>query len=82
MPELSPRLDIFPEVQQLLWSKLAPAAALRFVLYGRTAVALRLGHRTSVDFDFFSDADLDRGALVEAMPFLEGAGCIRTGQTH
>jgi Nucleotidyl transferase AbiEii toxin, Type IV TA system len=77
MPELSPRLDILSEVQQLLWLKLAPAAALRFVLYGGTAVALRLGHRTSVDFDFFSDADLDRGALIEAMPFLEAARVLQ-----
>jgi len=25
-----------------------------FILYGGTALALRLGHRESVDFDFFS----------------------------
>ncbi len=26
-----------------------------FVLYGGTAIALRLAHRPSVDFDFFND---------------------------
>lgn len=32
---------------------------LGFALYGGTAIALRLGHRTSVDFDFFNDRPLD-----------------------
>jgi Nucleotidyl transferase AbiEii toxin, Type IV TA system len=77
MSELAPRLDILPAVQQLLWPKLAPAATLRFVLYGGTAVALRLGHRASLDFDFFSDAKLDRAALFDAMPFLEGAPVLQ-----
>jgi hypothetical protein len=36
----------------------------------RTAVALRLGHRTSVDFDFFTDKLLDRQALNDAFAFL------------
>ncbi|WP_373321508.1 nucleotidyl transferase AbiEii/AbiGii toxin family protein [Rivihabitans pingtungensis] len=39
---------------------LAQASKLGFVLYGGTAIALRLGHRESVDFDFFSDRPLDR----------------------
>ncbi len=46
---------------------------LDFVLYGGTAIALRLGHRFSVDFDFFSNAPLDRAALRLALPFLESA---------
>ncbi|MGM0425440.1 MAG: nucleotidyl transferase AbiEii/AbiGii toxin family protein [Thermodesulfobacteriota bacterium] len=28
-----------------------------FVLYGGTAIALHLGHRSSVDFDFFSSVN-------------------------
>jgi Nucleotidyl transferase AbiEii toxin, Type IV TA system len=40
-----------------------------FVLYEGTAVALRLGHRVSVDFDFFTDTTLDRDAIREALPF-------------
>lgn len=73
MSELSPRLDVLAEVQRVLWSDLRPAAVLGFALYGGTAIALRLGHRTSVDFDFFCDAPLDRAALVSAMPFLGAA---------
>lgn len=34
-----------------------------FYLAGGTALALQLGHRTSVDFDFFTDKPIDRGAI-------------------
>lgn len=70
MLELAPRLDILPHAQRLLWSNLKPAANLGFALYGGTAIALRLGHRSSVDFDFFCETPLDRTALFETMPFL------------
>lgn len=65
-----PRLDILPPAQLRLWADLRPASRLGFVLYGGTAIALRLGHRISVDFDFFSDQLLDRDALNVAFPFL------------
>jgi hypothetical protein len=53
-----------------LWPELRPAGKLGFVLYGGTAIALRLGHRTSVDFDFFSTRPLDRGAIRAVFPFV------------
>jgi hypothetical protein len=43
------------------------------VLYGGTALALHLGHRASVDFDFFSDRALDPDRLVDDLPFMEDA---------
>lgn len=49
----TPRMEILPPAQQRLWPELQPAAELGFALYGGTAIALRLGHRASVDFDFF-----------------------------
>jgi Nucleotidyl transferase AbiEii toxin, Type IV TA system len=49
----NPRLDILPDVQQRLWPELAQTPD-NFTLYGGTAIALRLGHRQSVDFDFFA----------------------------
>ena len=49
-----PKTAFLPQPQQEIWSLLAPAAKQGLVLYGGTAVALHLGHRTSVDFDFFS----------------------------
>ena len=45
----------------------------RFTLYGGTALALRLGHRSSVDFDFFSDHPFDPDALGASVPFLRDA---------
>jgi hypothetical protein len=65
-----PCLAILPPAQQQLWPQLRKAAAVGFVLYGGTAVALRLGHRASVDFDFFSEKPLDREAIEAAFPFV------------
>lgn len=47
-------LDILPADQRALWDHKLQAGFPGWVLYGDTALALRLGHRTSVDFDFFS----------------------------
>ncbi|MEW6221416.1 MAG: nucleotidyl transferase AbiEii/AbiGii toxin family protein [Thermodesulfobacteriota bacterium] len=70
-------LEVLPPAQRRLWPALRPAAALGLVLYGGTAVALHLGHRTSVDFDFFTDQPLDRGALSQAFPFLAEATVLQ-----
>lgn len=66
-----PHRRILPAAQKNLWGQLAPVNRFGFVLYGGTAIALRLGHRHSVDFDFFTDHPLDHRQLREAMPFLE-----------
>jgi hypothetical protein len=70
---LTPHLEILPERQQRLWPSLAGLAAVGFVLYGGTAIALRYGHRVSVDFDFFSDRPLDRQRLSRALPWMNTA---------
>ena len=62
-----PRMDMLPPAQRRLWPELRRAPGLGFTLYGGTAIALRLGHRTSVDFDFFSDKPLDRDAIQAAL---------------
>lgn len=62
-----PRLDVLPEAQRQVWPLLGRTLALDFVLYGGTAVALHLGHRVSVDFDFFRSKDLDKGQLDVAL---------------
>ena len=67
-----PRLDILPPPQRRLWDELA-AVPEEFVLYGGTALALHLGHRESLDFDFFGNKPLDPAKLVPAVPFLVGA---------
>ncbi len=71
-----PNLSILTEAQLALLSGLEPAVELGFVLYGGTAIALRLGHRQSVDFDFFSDEVLNKEFLLQRMNFLETATVI------
>lgn len=65
-----PRLDILPPAQLQLWPELRSAHELGFVLYGGTAIALRLGHRPSVDFDFFHEKPLDSESINAAFPFM------------
>lgn len=72
-----PRLDILPAAQVELWPTLAPLRELGFVLHGGTAIALRLGHRVSIDFDFFTVKPLDRHAVASRIPDLAGAARIQ-----
>ena len=72
MPRFQPRLDILPPPQRALWPEL-DATPDRFTLYGGTALALRLGHRQSLDFYFFSRQAFDPGALAREIPYLIGA---------
>lgn len=64
------KLEALPVPQQELWPALRVASELGFVLYGGTAIALRLGHRISVDFDLFSHRPLDQTDLtwVDKLP--------------
>jgi hypothetical protein len=57
------RIDTLPSAQRQFWEQDAPQLPAHWVLYGGTAIALQLGHRSSVDFDFFSSDALDRAAL-------------------
>jgi len=65
-----PRLDILPAAQRRLWSHFR-ALPETMVLYGGTAIALQLGHRESVDFDFFTPESLDKESLKK-LPGLSG----------
>lgn len=70
MRTFRPQKHILPPEQLALWSDLEPLRHLGFVLYGGTAIALRLGHRQSVDFDFFSSKILDKEAIRRALPVM------------
>src|SRR5271169_6474139 len=72
MSVFRPRLDCLPASQRRLWDELG-AVPPWFVLYGGTALALHLGHRQSVDFDFFGDRALDPMRLAAEVPFLRDA---------
>jgi hypothetical protein len=68
----TPRLDILPDAQRRLWSELG-GTPRDFKLYGGTAIALRLGHRQSIDFDFFAQSSFEPDALLRKIPYLKGA---------
>jgi Nucleotidyl transferase AbiEii toxin, Type IV TA system len=73
---LEAKFGILSTAQKEIWSKLAPAAGLGFVLYGGTAVALHLGHRESVDFDFFRSEPLDKKQIREVFGFIDRAALL------
>jgi hypothetical protein len=68
-------LDILPPVQYALWQLLS-AVPKEFALYGGTAIALQLGHRQSIDFDFFGRVDFDPLQLLQENALLQGAELI------
>lgn len=76
MPKFSPRLDVLPQSQRRLWQELS-AVPEEFALYGGTGLALHLGHRKSVDFDFFGKRAIDVASLESEIPFLQGAAIIQ-----
>ena len=78
MSRFQPRFDMLPASQRALWPSLAGAPSLGMVLYGGTAIALRIGHRSSVDFDFFRSDDLpSRDLLTDTFPFLAQAKILQ-----
>ncbi|HET6521739.1 MAG TPA: nucleotidyl transferase AbiEii/AbiGii toxin family protein [Geminicoccaceae bacterium] len=74
---LKPRLEILPPGQRRFWDNYAGRIPDHYVLYGGTAIALRFGHRASVDFDFFSDVALDEGELRRALSILDRATVLQ-----
>lgn len=57
--------EILPTAQQEIWTKLSMTKNHGFILYGGTAIALQLGHRESIDFDFFSADSYDKSAILK-----------------
>jgi Nucleotidyl transferase AbiEii toxin, Type IV TA system len=72
MRKFTPHLEILPPAQRRLWHELDQVPT-EFTLYGGTAIALHLGHRQSVDFDFFGIRPFDPTELQAAIPFLAKA---------
>lgn len=62
-------LDILPPSQRRLWDELMDVPE-EFFLYGRTAIALYLGLRASVDFDFFAFKSFQPRELSNSVTFL------------
>jgi nucleotidyltransferase AbiEii toxin of type IV toxin-antitoxin system len=72
VPVLVPNFSMLPPPQLKLWPELG-ATPEAFTLYGGTALALRLGHRASVDFYFFSNTPFDPDRLASTVPYLKDA---------
>jgi Nucleotidyl transferase AbiEii toxin, Type IV TA system len=72
----APKLEILPAAQRALWTELAAIPA-EFVLCGGAAIALQLGHRQSVDFDFFASRSFDPVALYSAVMLLAGSTVLQ-----
>lgn len=77
MSQFEPHLEALPPAQQKILPLLPGSVELGFVLYGGTAVALRLGHRASIDFDFFTEKPLDRAELRKTFEFLSSSEVIQ-----
>ncbi|MGH8219648.1 MAG: nucleotidyl transferase AbiEii/AbiGii toxin family protein [Steroidobacteraceae bacterium] len=80
MAALIPQLQILPANQRRLWSRLGETPP-DFVLYGGTALALRLGHRSSIDFDFFARRAFQPIELVREIPYLTNQTIVQEGQS-
>ncbi len=79
---MKPHLEILPPPQRAFWDAHARSIPKSWVLYGGTAIALRYGHRSSVDFDFFSDRELNEDALRrDVQPLRDGTVLTRRSNT-
>ena len=74
---MKPQLDVLPPPQRRFWPVFSELPD-HFVLYGGTAIGLRLGGRQSVDFDFFTNQPISADALSGSLPFLRGAELIQS----
>ena len=72
-----PNTSFLPPAQLEIWPQLAPARSAGFVLYGGTAIALHLGHRASVDFDFFRAEPLDKSQVENSFAFMRSAQTLQ-----
>lgn len=76
MNSIEPRLNRLPLAQRRLWDELSELPR-HFVLYGGTALVLRLGGRESEDFDFFTSESIDAHELGRTLKFLHGAELLQ-----
>lgn len=61
-------LDVLPENQLQLFELLSNQSFINdFYLAGGTGLALHLGHRQSIDFDFFIPADFDTYLIINKL---------------
>lgn len=65
------RFDAVPELVRIRLSELSRRDLVGFALGGGTSLALRMGHRVSVDLDFFTEAVFSPEELLEEIALAE-----------
>lgn len=73
-------LKILNKEQLLVFSQLGFLRKEGFYLGGGTALALQLGHRTSVDFDFYSPKHFDSNKLFNRLENIFGEETKKIGE--
>lgn len=63
--------EVFPQKQKEIYKNLSFLKNKGFILFGGTAIALQLGHRQSIDFDFFTSNKLDKKLKDEILKKLK-----------
>jgi hypothetical protein len=74
--KIKPDLSVLPRAQRELFSELKDTPP-HFVLCGGTAIALRMGHRISIDFDFFSKESFDPDKLYKQILYLQNSEILQ-----
>ena len=81
LPILDPVSSSMTESQRALWPSMGDVPD-DFVLYGGTGLALRLGHRRSDDFDFFSAEKFSPTDLLSNLAWLGRATVSRASPNN
>lgn len=73
-------LEVLEKNQQELFSEIEKITSDQFYLAGGTALALQIGHRTSVDFDFYSKNHFDSFELSSQIDSQFADKAVKTGE--
>jgi hypothetical protein len=63
--------DILDEKRKSILPLLKRVSEQGFYLAGGTGLALQLGHRDSIDFDFFIEGGFDTATLLSQLKFMK-----------
>ena len=69
--------EILPQEQKKIYKNLSFLKNKGFILFGGTAIALQLGHRQSIDFDFFTSNKLDKKLKDEILKNLKSDAMLQ-----
>lgn len=76
LKKISGHTEVLTKEARGVISKLASLVSSQFYLAGGTALALQIGHRISIDFDFFTKADFGDMSRMQLFNQLRSVGSI------